>query len=100
MCYVLVIYGLLAVESGAYIDRADMSRLCLDWESGYLPNSLAELFISGERVPLEQFSTWIDKYPEVLVLQCTVGSQADMGKFWPTPTIIAARFGIIAAMTP
>ena len=30
----------------------------------------------------------------------TVGSQADMGKFWPTPTIIAARFGIIAAMTP
>ena len=64
--YVLVIYGLLAVESGAYIDRADMSRLCLDWESGYLPNSLAELFISGERVPLEQFSTWIDKYPEVV----------------------------------
>lgn len=41
------IYGVLAAESGGYIERGDLSRFCLDWENGFLPNSLNLLFSEG-----------------------------------------------------
>ena len=43
----LVIYGVLAVESGSHIERGDLSRFCLQWENGFLPSSINHLFLEG-----------------------------------------------------
>ena len=39
------IYGVLAVESGSHIERGEMTRACLDWDTGgALPAALPALF--------------------------------------------------------
>ena len=45
---VAVIYGILSVESGAHIERADLARFLLDTDGGAVPSSLASLFSEGE----------------------------------------------------
>ncbi len=56
-----VIYGLLATESGAYIDKADMIRQVREWEAGFVPEAVAALFNNGsDRVTFEEFVRWID----------------------------------------
>ena len=47
------IYGILAVESGAFIERGDMTRFILDCDGGSgsgsnLPVSLSTLFTEGQ----------------------------------------------------
>ena len=46
---IAVIYGILSVESGAYIERADLARFILDTDGGAVPSSVASLFSEGER---------------------------------------------------
>ena len=36
----LVIYGLLACDNGAYIERDDALRIINDWESGHVPDAV------------------------------------------------------------
>ena len=36
----LVIYGLLACENGAFIDKSDAMRIISDWESGHVPDEV------------------------------------------------------------
>jgi ubiquitin carboxyl-terminal hydrolase 6/32 len=55
-----VIYGLLATESGAYIDKADMIRHVKEWESGYIPEAVAALFNATDKIAYEDFVRWID----------------------------------------
>ena len=45
---VAVIYGILSVESGAHIERADLARFLLDTDGGAVPSSIASLFSEGE----------------------------------------------------
>ena len=45
---IAVIYGILSVESGAHIERADLARFLLDTDGGAVPSSLASLFSEGE----------------------------------------------------
>lgn len=37
----LVIYGLLACDNGAYIERNDAIRIISEWESGHVPDAVA-----------------------------------------------------------
>ena len=46
---VAVIYGILSVESGAHIERADLARFLLDTDGGAVPSSMASLFSEGEK---------------------------------------------------
>ena len=43
MFYFLVIYGLLACENGAYIEKDDAFRIITDWESGHVPDAISLL---------------------------------------------------------
>ena len=45
---IAVIYGILSVESGAHIERADLARFLLDTDGGAVPSSIASLFSEGE----------------------------------------------------
>ena len=56
----LVIYGLLATESGAHIDRSDFIRLTKEWENGFLPENLLTLFSESDKVNFEEFSKWLE----------------------------------------
>ena len=56
-----VIYGLLASDGGANIDKADMIRHVKDWENGYVPEAVILLFSDGrDKINFEEFVKWID----------------------------------------
>ena len=51
--YFLVIYGLLACENGAYIEKDDALRIITDWESGHVPDAITHSLFNEVRIHLE-----------------------------------------------
>jgi len=91
------IYGVVATESGGYIERGDLSRFCLDWENGYLPNSLNLLFSEGDRATFDQFSGWIEKNHEDLGLArwlLSPNSNLSLISHLDTPTFYQTLAGV------
>ena len=56
-----VIYGLVSAESGGWVERGELARLCQEWDQAVSPAALQQLFTEGERASLEQFSNWVDR---------------------------------------
>jgi len=91
------IYGVVATESGGYIERGDLSRFCLDWENGYLPNSLNLLFSEGDKATFEQFNSWIEKNHEDLGLArwlLSPNSNLSLISHLDTPTFYQTLAGV------
>ena len=55
-----VIYGLLASDCGANIDKSDMIRHVKDWECGYVPEAVLLLFSDKDKINYEEFVQWIE----------------------------------------
>ena len=53
MFYFLVIYGLLACENGAYIEKDDAFRIITDWESGHVPDAISHSLFNEVCIHLE-----------------------------------------------
>jgi hypothetical protein len=62
-----VLYGVLAGEGGAYIERAECLRHCAEWEERMEPALLAAtLFPDTDRVTFQMFTAWIEKNHQVI----------------------------------
>jgi ubiquitin carboxyl-terminal hydrolase 6/32 len=94
------IYGVLAVDSGAHIERADMARACADWAGGgpVLPSSLPALFHEGsDRATFEQFCAWLDLHHEQLALASWIlspHSALSLVSTMDTPTFYQTLAGV------
>jgi len=63
------IYGLLACENGAYIEKDDALRIITDWESGHVPDAITHsLFNENEKISFETFSSWIESHYECMAI--------------------------------
>ena len=64
--FVAVLYGVLAGEGGACIERGECLRLCAEWEERMEPALLAAtLFADADRVTFPMFTAWIEKHHQV-----------------------------------
>jgi len=91
------IYGVVAAESGGFIERGDLTRFCLDWENGCLPTSLNSLFSEGDRATFEQFNGWIEKNHEDLGLArwlLSPNSNLSLISHLDTPTFYQTLAGV------
>ena len=62
---IAVVFGLLAGETAASLERSEVSRFLLETDGPVLPTSLSLLFSDGDRVSFDQFSAWLEKNNEV-----------------------------------
>jgi len=96
------IYGILAVESGAFIERGDMTRFILDCDGGSgsgsnLPVSLSTLFTEGDRASFEQFTVWLEKNNQDLGLARWIlspNSNLSLVSHLDTPTFYQTLAGV------
>ena len=63
--YFLVIYGLLACENGAYIEKDDALRIITDWESGHVPDAITHSLFNEVCIHLENLTgLWVNSVSE------------------------------------
>jgi hypothetical protein len=62
-----VLYGVLAGEGGAYIERGECLRLCAEWEERMEAAQLAATLFpdSTDKVTFTMFAAWIEKNHQV-----------------------------------
>ena len=93
------IYGVLAVESGTHIERADMARACIEWDGGPLPSALPMLFqdASSQKASFDQFAAWLDLHHDQLALASWIlspNSALSLVSTLDTPTFYQTLAGV------
>jgi len=93
------IYGVLAVDSGTHIERADMARACIEWDGGPLPSALPLLFqdASSQKATFEQFAAWLDVHHDQLALASWIlspNSALSLVSTLDTPTFYQTLAGV------